>query len=147
MINILIHVADRLPAGLVEHVVQRVLQYERVSSEAEISVVITGDAEIRALNARFRGIDATTDVLSFVEEDTALPFVLPPDALPYLGDVIVSLPRAQSQAQEHGHSVETELQLLLVHGVLHLLGYDHDTPASKAQMWARQDAILNLLKA
>jgi len=64
------------------------------------------------------------------------------DEPPYLGDVIVSLPRAREQAAEHGHSTMQELRLLVVHGVLHLLGYDHATPAEEAAMWARQDAIL-----
>ncbi len=126
----------------VEQTVHAVLAAEHVSIEADLSVVITGDDEIQALNAQFRGVDAPTDVLAFAEEETEVPFVNAPDELPYLGDVIVSYPRAQAQAVEQGHGVDDELRLLIVHGVLHLLGYDHAQPDDEALMWARQNEIL-----
>lgn len=133
-------------AEWVETIVRAALAQENVSPEADLSVVITDDDEIRLLNAQFRGVDTPTDVLSFVEEETDAPFVAAPDEPPYLGDVIVSYPRALAQASERQHSVEDELRLLVVHGVLHLLGYDHDTPEKEALMWARQDRILVQLK-
>ena len=143
MIQILIRPqVEQIRSEFVEQIVYAVLECESVSSEADVSIVLTDDAEIQALNAQFRGIDAPTDVLSFAEEETEQPFVNAPDELPYLGDVIISFSRAQSQAQEQEHSTQDELRLLIVHGVLHLLGYDHATPAEKAQMWARQDEIL-----
>lgn len=110
-----------------------------------LSVVLTDDAEIQSLNRQFRGIDAPTDVLSFGQEP-AEQFVEAPDEPPYLGDVILSYPRAQEQATEQGHSTLQELRVLIVHGVLHLMGYDHATPEGKARMWARQDEVLDALR-
>ncbi len=127
-------------------VARAVLKAESMPDQADLSIVITDDTEIQSLNAQFRHIDAPTDVLAFVEQDTTLPFVHAPDELPYLGDVIISFPRAQAQAQEQGHSVWDEVSLLIVHGMLHLLGYDHDTLEQEQQMWARQDLILAHLK-
>jgi probable rRNA maturation factor len=94
------------------------------------------------LNRDFLGKDAPTDVLAFAALEDSGPFVAAPEAGGYLGDVIVSYPRAVAQAREHGHSPEQELNLLVVHGILHLLGYDHADDEGKAVMWARQDAIL-----
>jgi probable rRNA maturation factor len=114
-----------------------------------LTVVIADDAEVRDLNRDYRGIDAPTDVLSFSAMETApsdVAFVVAGPDLPYLGDVIVSYGRTAAQAAEQGHSVEQELRLLVVHGVLHLLGRDHDTPQREAQMWAEQAAILAALQ-
>ena len=122
-------------------VVSRILAAEGVS-KAEVGVVIAGDVAVRDLNRRYRGEDAPTDVLSFSLREDAGDFVLPPDASPRLGDVVVSLPAARRQAKEAGHSLEGELTLLLVHGLLHLLGYDHATDDQKRVMWSRQDALL-----
>jgi probable rRNA maturation factor len=138
----------------IRHTVEDVLRREAASLDASLSVVITDDAEIKALNHQFRGIDAPTDVLSFGQEpteagpgQTQVSFVAAPEEPPYLGDVIISFPRAKEQAAEHGTSTEQELRLLIVHGVLHLLGYDHATPEQEAQMWATQDACLRLSPA
>ncbi|MBN1934628.1 MAG: rRNA maturation RNase YbeY [Anaerolineae bacterium] len=136
-----------IAAEWVETIARVVLARENISLEADLSVVITDDDEIHTLNAQFRGIDAPTDVLSFVEEETDVPFVSAPDELSYLGDVIVSYPRAQAQAGELGHGIEDELRLLIVHGVLHLLGYDHATPEEEALMWSQQDQVLAQFKA
>ena len=101
---------------------------------------------LRQLNLEYRGIDAPTDVLSFsAQEDLDEPgaaFVTAPEAEAYLGDIIISFPMAASQAETAGHSVANELCLLAVHGVLHLLGYDHATAEEEAAMWAVQDAVL-----
>ena len=112
---------------------------------SELTLVITDDDGIQSLNRDFLGKDAPTDVLAFAALEDSGPFVAAPEAGGYLGDVIVSYPRAVAQAQEHGHSPEQELNLLIVHGILHLLGYDHADDKSKAAMWARQDAILAAL--
>lgn len=122
--------------------VQLALEIEQAPTGVSLTAVITDDDEIQTLNRQFRGVDAATDVLAFAEQETDQAFVDGSDEPPYLGDVIVSLPRAREQAAEHGHSTMQELRLLVVHGVLHLLGYDHATPAEEAAMWARQDAIL-----
>lgn len=111
----------------------------------ELTLVVTDDEGIRALNRDFLGIDAPTDVLSFSAQEDSGPFVAAPEAGGYLGDVILSYPRAIEQAREQGHSTEQELNLLVVHGVLHLLGYDHAGEEEKAVMWAQQEAILELL--
>jgi probable rRNA maturation factor len=107
---------------------------------AALALVITDDKALRALNRAYLGIDAPTDVLSFGGESPD--FVSAPDAEPYLGDVVISYPRAQAQAAAAGHSVDAELALLVIHGVLHLLGYDHVRPDDKAMMWERQAHIL-----
>lgn len=110
----------------------------------EVAVVVTDDESLRELNRRFRGIDAPTDVLAFPDE-TRGPFVGAPGFPRYLGDVVISFPRAQEQAGQAGHPVEAELQLLVVHGVLHLLGYDDQSEPERAKMWAAQEAILKAL--
>jgi probable rRNA maturation factor len=106
----------------------------------ELTVVITDDERVRDLNRRFRGVDSPTDVLAF--GGGAEGFVEAPGETTYLGDVIISYPRVLAQAQEQGQSSDRELALLVIHGVLHLLGYDHATPEDEAIMWARQEAIL-----
>jgi probable rRNA maturation factor len=119
------------------------LAQQRVTERVELTIVITGNVQLRALNRQFRHIDAPTDVLSFDGDgDNA-----PPYGGQYLGDVIISYPRAKEQARAGGHPIEAELQLLVVHGVLHLLGHDHYSPAEKAQMWQVQAAVLRSIRA
>lgn len=120
------------------------LRHQRVNGPAALTIVITGDGNMRRLNRAYRGVDATTDVLAFGDAEGD-GFVSPPGAPRYLGDVIISLPRAEAQAARAGHPSDAELQLLTVHGVLHLLGYDHAEPAEKAAMWAAQAEILHAL--
>jgi probable rRNA maturation factor len=116
------------------------LKHESVSERAGVSIVISDNDDIQALNRQFRHVDAPTDVLAFPAE-----FSDPESGVPYLGDVIISYPRAETQASQRGHNVESELQLLVVHGVLHLLGYDHADPGQKERMWATQADILDQL--
>ncbi len=118
--------------------------------DAEITVVVTSDEAVQALNRQFRGEDSPTDVLSFPAQDLepgttmagGASFVSAPEAAAYLGDVIIALPFTRQQAAALGRSLADELRLLSVHGTLHLLGYDHAEPDEEAVMWARQDAIL-----
>ena len=124
---------------------QKTLAHESAPSCAEITLVITGDDEIRDLNRQYRGVDAPTDVLSFAEAEADARFVAAPDEVAYLGDVVISYPRAEAQAASAGHSVADEMLLLVVHGVLHLLGHDHAGRAEKRKMWAAQKEILNEL--
>ena len=112
-----------------------------------VTLVITDDPGIQDLNLDFLGIDAPTDVLAFSAREGSGPFVVAPEAEDYWGDIILSYPRAEAQAQEMGHSVEFELQLLIAHGVLHFLGYDHAEEEEKALMWAQQQAILRSLRS
>ncbi len=118
---------------------RKTLAHESAPSRAELTLVITGDDEIRDLNRRYRGVDASTDVLSFADAAADMRLVEPV----YLGDVIISYPRAEAQAASAGHSVTAELLLLVVHGILHLLGHDHADRAEKRKMWAAQTEILN----
>jgi probable rRNA maturation factor len=146
MINVTIRpeFEDQVSPHELERAARTTLCAEAVPGEAELSIVITNDDEIKTLNRQFRNQDTPTDVLAFADDgDDA--FVTTVDPAPYLGDVIISWPRAQAQASERGHATQHELHLLVVHGVLHLLGYDHATREQKADMWARQDAILNTL--
>jgi probable rRNA maturation factor len=132
-------------------IIEKTLASENVRTAVEISLLMTGQDRIRELNREYRGKDGPTDVLSFSMseqpqevEDTA--FIVPPDGLLHLGEVIVSYPQAVIQAQEHGHSVKRELAILIVHGVLHILGYDHDKPEIEPAMVAREKEILTRLK-
>jgi probable rRNA maturation factor len=102
-------------------------------------VVITDDDEIQQMNRQYRGVDAPTDVLSFPNEP------LPGEDEPYLGDLILSLPYIQRQAEAETHTLSDELSLAVIHGTLHLLGYDHDTPAHQDSMWERQAEALRAL--
>jgi probable rRNA maturation factor len=133
-------------AAVVQSAVAAVLGSEAVAPEASLSVVLTDDTEIQALNRQYRGVDAPTDVLAFGNDATEKAFPTAPDEPPYLGDIVVSLPQARFQAEEQGHTLQRELRLLVVHGVLHLLGYDHDSPETESAMWRKQDEILRVLE-
>jgi probable rRNA maturation factor len=97
---------------------------------------------IKTLNREFRGQDKETDVLAFGMENDQDRLVSPPSVPPHLGDVVVSYPRAVAQAEAHGHSTEEELARLVVHGLLHLLGYDDRTDEQRQTMWDKQETIL-----
>ncbi len=114
------------------------LKHEGVSADADLSLAVAGDAQLKRLNRQFRGESHATDVLSFPSDQVDME-----SDRRYLGDVIISLPRARAQAKAAGHPLQAELQLLAVHGILHLLGYDHATGAERRRMWAAQDEILN----
>lgn len=136
-------VSDILSPERLTGVIQTVLQH--MERTGQVTLVITDDDGIRELNRDFLEIDEPTDVLAFAAQEDSGPFVSAPEAGNYLGDVIISFPRAKTQAEEMGHPVELEINLLIVHGVLHLLGYDHSTEGEKAIMWAEQDTILRSL--
>ncbi|MCP4538157.1 MAG: rRNA maturation RNase YbeY [Chloroflexi bacterium] len=120
------------------------LAHQQEEEPRELSIVLTDDAALHELNLRHRGVDAPTDVLAFSDEEDEVGgmFVEPPGAPRYLGDVIISIPRADAQAAKAGHDMLAELQLLVVHGVLHLLGYDDVEKDQRAQMWAVQADVL-----
>lgn len=123
--------------NLLERAVRAALEQQAVPLDAELSIVLSDDDRLRALNRDYLGIDAPTDVLSFPASETD-----PETGARYLGDVLVSIPRAAQQAQAMGHDLQSELQLLVVHGVLHLLGHDHARVEDKARMWAAQAEVL-----
>jgi probable rRNA maturation factor len=129
-----------LPPDLLERAAQAVLAHQSMAADADLTLVLTGDERIRALNRDFLGRDAPTDVLSFPADETD-----PETGRRYLGDVVISVSRAESQARAGGHALQTELQLLVVHGVLHLLGHDHAGAQERAIMWAAQAEVLERL--
>src|SRR5579884_1783964 len=123
---------------------RRLLAAEGMAN-AEVSVVLSDDAAVHDLNRRYRGMDKPTDVLSFSQrEQTAEGPPLPdlPGMPPVLGDVIISVDTAARQAAEHSVTLEEELALLTVHGILHLLGYEDETETGAQQMRLREQAIL-----
>lgn len=113
------------------------------AKKAEVSLVLCGDAEIKKLNHRWRGFDKATDVLSFPQlEGERIP--QPKGAPLVLGDVVISLPTARRQAKETARELNDELALLWVHGLLHLLGYDHVLKADEKKMFALQNRLLGI---
>lgn len=122
---------------IVVQAAEATLRYQSVPQGDSLTVVLAGDEEIQELNRQYRGLDAPTDVLSFQAG-----YLDPEDGSTYLGDIVLSLPQAQAQAQSRGHALTEEIQLLVVHGTLHLLGHDHAEPQEKAHMWTVQAAIL-----
>jgi len=142
----------RLEASWLQKIAQQVLFAQGISSNAELSLVITSQESIQELNRKYRGKDKPTDVLAFAmlpaekEETEAIPFVTAPDGVLHLGEVIISYPQAVIQAEEHGHSVKREINILLIHGVLHLLGYEHNKPELEREMRARESEILSRIE-
>ena len=131
-----------------------VLRAEGVAPPAEVGLVVTDDETLRDLNRRYLGLDEPTDVLSFGHEPfdelraepfdrlRTEPFVTPPDGVRRLGEVILSYPTAERQAREAGRGVQEEAAHLVVHGLLHLLGYDHEDPEDERRMRAREELLL-----
>jgi len=142
MIYLQIRRNTKLPVNksIVLHAAQLTLDLENVDSISSLSIVIGDDVFLKKLNQKYRSVNSPTDVLSFPSGE------LDPDTNSlYLGDVIISLPRAEHQAAAGGHPVADELQLLVIHGTLHLLGYDHVEQAEKIRMQASQDRVLTQL--
>jgi len=123
-----------------ERAAQAVLEHQSVRGDADLTIVLTDDAKLQELNRDYLGIDAPTDVLSFPASESN-----PETGARYLGDVLLSLPRAAEQARTAAHSTEAEVTLLVVHGILHLLGHDHAQAEEKAKMWKAQGEILERL--
>ena len=130
-------------------IAEQVLVAQEVGSTAGLGLVIATQERVRELNRNYLGRDRPTDVIAFPmlsgEGDHAS-FVPPPDGVLHLGEVIISYPQAQIQAEEHGHSIERELTILIIHGVLHLLGYEDEKPELKHLMSAREKEILNYIE-
>ncbi len=122
----------------VEMAIERCLEQQELAG-SEVSLSIVGDREQHALNLQYRGVDRTTDVLSFPMEEER------PKEPGLLGDIVISAPQAKRQAGEYGHSLQREMAFLAVHGTLHLLGYDHETPADDEEMQRLQEEVLGFL--
>lgn len=130
---------------LLERAAKAALEHQSASPDSDLTVVLTDDARIQELNRDYLGIDAPTDVLSFPASETDGSEIDPETGSPYLGDILISLPYAARSAAKAGHPLEAEVQLLVVHGVLHLLGHDHAKVREKARMWKAQAEILESL--
>lgn len=133
---------------LIEKVVRQAAALEGYEENAEVSVVVVDNAEIRRLNKEFRGIDDVTDVLSFpmmefLGDPPAAEREFEQDSL--LGDIVFSFEKAREQADEYGHSIEREIGFLVAHSMLHLFGYDHESKQEEREMFAKQEKILGSL--
>jgi probable rRNA maturation factor len=154
-INILIdeEFAEKIDEVFLKEVAELVLKAETKDADSELGLVITNEETVHQLNRDYRKLDEPTDVLSFYmlpeslsgEEETN-PFIQPPDGVMHLGEVIISYPQAVTQADEHSHSVKREIAILVIHGVLHLLGYDHEKPDDELKMRARETDILKAVR-
>jgi len=123
-----------------------VARNSKLSDNTEVDITIVTDEEIHVLNRDYRGVDRPTDVLSFaLDEGEEEPEILGSEAEHLLGDVIISAERAAAQAEEFGHGLKREIVYLAVHGLLHLLGYDHMVEEDKVVMRAREEATLREL--
>jgi probable rRNA maturation factor len=131
---------EPLDLAAFERLAAFVLDREEVPDAAELSIAVVELDEMANLNERYRGVSGPTDVLSFGCDD---PCVAQSDEPITLGDVIIAPQVAEQQAAEYGHTVEEELNLLLVHGVLHLLGYEHETDVQAEIMQARERVLLD----
>ena len=128
------------PASLFEKAAHAALKHQKESLDVNLSIVLADNRRLHKLNQDYLGVDAPTDVLSFPASEMD-----PETGVRYIGDIIISVPYAAKGAAKVGHPVESELQLLVVHGVLHLLGHDHAEPKEKAKMWKAQAEILTKL--
>lgn len=137
--------------AFVNKIINAVLEFENFDSDYEVSISFVDNVEIKELNRQYRSIDAPTDVLSFpllefdrnnnevIKKDVVVDTEIP------LGDIVISTEKVIEQAKEYGHSQDRELAFLLVHGMLHLLGYDHIQESDEKIMFKKQEEILNLL--
>jgi probable rRNA maturation factor len=132
--------AGEVPAKVLRAAARAALRHQRATA-GSLTIAVSGDETLQSLNRQFLDHDSPTDVLSFPSESND-----PDDEGRYFGDVAISYPCAYAQALAGGHSPEAELQLLTVHGVLHLLGHDHAAKDEKARMWKVQAEILRALK-
>ena len=125
---------------VVRRVIQQLLNLIG-EGESEVSIEFVGDVRMRRLNRLYRKKDRTTDVLAFASREAGGP------PSPMLGDVVVSVPKAMRQAESLGHSISEELARLLIHGILHLVGYDHERSGQEARRMRRKEqALLATLK-
>lgn len=137
VINDLYHVDFKY--NYLKKVIKRTLKLEQALNST-LSIIFVDEKEIRRINKEYRGIDKITDVISFAFEDNA---TLVYNNIRVLGDIYICIPRMLNQANDYGHSIKRELSFLTVHGLLHLLGYDHLTKDEEEKMFKKQELILN----
>ncbi len=156
-INVLIDEGyeEYLEVSWLQSIAEQALVAQDADSRLELRLVITGQEKVQQLNRSYLGKDEPTDVLAFSmipeplatgKSEASSPFVQPPDGVLHLGEVIVSYPQAVLQAEEHRHSVKREIAILVIHGVLHLLGYEHNKPELERQMKTKEKEILSCIE-
>lgn len=126
----------------IHRVTKAVNRHQNIKGKHCISFILVNNEEIQKINASYRKIDAPTDVITFAMIDGEEQGVLPEE----LGDIFISCDKVKSQAKEYQHSEIREFSFLVIHGLLHSLGYDHQTPEDEAEMFKIQDEILDKLK-
>lgn len=130
---------------VIASVLSKAAEVYGLKPETEVSVLLTDNMYIQQLNCQYRAKDLPTDVLSFALNEGEEPDIIDGPDMNLLGDIIISLDMAKSQAREYGHSLEREVAYLTVHGMLHLLGYDHEAETDKSEMRQEEEHILSLL--
>jgi len=152
MINILIDegLEGSLEVNWLQNVAEQVLTVQDTGFEVEMGLVIARQERVQQLNRSYCGRDEPTDVLAFsmlpTEQTPESDFPLPPDKVRHLGEVIISYSQAVIQAKEQQHPVKNEVAILITHGILHLLGYEHDKPESEHNMRAKETEVLSRLE-
>jgi len=131
---------EKILSALLEEISLKIFSQLEIEPQSDLSILIDTDAVLKKLNRLYRGFDQPTDVLSFESNE-----INPETGNSCLGDIAISFPTAERQATEAMHPVENEIILLLVHAILHLTGYDHNTKEEKQQMWAEQQSVLDNL--
>ncbi len=132
-----------------KNIVKKVLHAENVEGPVAVDILITDDRQIHKMNRQYRGIDRPTDVLSFALNEKGAPDIDFPDeqdGLNNLGEIIISYPRVVEQSRGHYVTIEDELTLLITHGVLHLLGYNHEESTDSRKMRRREKSIITAIK-
>jgi len=154
---------NEIEEKLLQRVAEVTLRTLKIDRKAEISLAIVGHGRMRRLNKIYRRKNRVTDVLAFgdksvlpylaksfprIKRDQKIEFVQPPDGVKRLGEIILCYPQAKKQAKRLGHSLEKELTILLVHGILHLLGYEHEKGGqAEKEMRKTEEKILKLIYA
>jgi len=149
----------RVNKNFLEKILKRTLKIVGVKQRVEISLVIVSNKKIKELNERYRGIDKITDVLSFShleasfkkikktskpqKQKAKLEFIQPPDKILHLGEIFISYQKAKVQSHQHRHSIRKEMALLFIHGILHLLGYEHARKKEAREMQELERKILS----
>ena len=133
--------------ALVKRCCSETLYEEGYTGDFEVSLTFTDNAGIREVNRKYREIDRETDVLSFPMTDEGEDFTVDPETGCFmLGDIVISLEKALTQAEEYGHSFKREVAFLTVHSMLHLLGYDHErSEEEEREMFGKQDIVLEAM--
>jgi probable rRNA maturation factor len=147
-VSVLVHpeLRGKVDEARLNETLVKLLTGEGLDKSITAALLVTTDEAVRRLNLIYRGQDVETDVLAFGMQGGEERFISPPSGPVHLGDVVISYPRAVVQAEEHGQTVEEELDRLAVHGALHLLGYEDESDEDRRRMWHKQEAVLRHLR-